>query len=78
MLIWHSQLSSPPKAHYKDFLKFGGLDGNSIEDVFIHIFVWDNRWHMYLFESKNLDQKLYKVLSFCIANVFDNARATSI
>ena len=48
MLLWHSQLSSPPKAHYKDSLKFGGLDGNAIEDVFIHNFVWDNRWHMYL------------------------------
>ena len=42
MLIWHSQLSSPPKAHVKNFSEFGGLDGNAIEDVFFQIFVWDN------------------------------------
>jgi len=52
--------------------------GNAIEDVFIQIFVWDNRWHMYLFVSKTLDQKFYNVLSFCIAIVFDNARAASM
>ena len=42
VLIWHSQLSSPPKAHVKNFSEFGGLDGNAIEDVFFQIFVWDN------------------------------------
>lgn len=78
MLIWHSQLSSPPKAHVKNFSEFGGLDGNAIEDVFIQIFVWDNRWHMYLFVSKALDQNFYNVLSFCNANVFDTARAASM